>query len=42
MEKSKSQILKNKIIVKNNFRISKIGILKFSENINEWKIEATY
>jgi len=40
-EKEKEK-LEATIITKNNFKISKLGILKFSENINEWKIIQEY
>jgi 2'-5' RNA ligase len=42
MESNEKQMLRNKINVKDNFTVSRIGILKFSDNINNWKIEATY
>ena len=42
MSQYEKQELVNKIQIKNDFKISGIGIQKFSENINEWKIVRKY
>lgn len=34
--------LANEIVIKNTFMVSKIGILKFSQKVSEWKIVKEY
>jgi len=42
MNQEEKQKLVNKIDIKNNFKITRIGILEFSESIKEWKIIQEY
>ena len=42
MGQDKKQKLANELDIKNNFRVTRMGILQFSEKIENWKIVREY